>query len=136
MSDGVPPVLPNVPPAAAPPMAVRREKPISMVERNVVLVGPSGGGKSEIINALVDYGDTESVRARLDPKSVTQDSIYAIPPLQYRLPSGTFTLRLYDTRGLTDSSARFEFNNSSLSFTHCFIHLQFYRNGSEMESNG
>lgn len=84
----------------------RRSVPVALIERNVVLIGPSGGGKSEIINALRDYGLTEARPSRLDPKSVTQDSIYAVPPLNYSLPNGTFTLRLFDTRGLTDSSAR------------------------------
>jgi hypothetical protein len=94
------------PPVIIPSILGRRPLPQAQIERNVLLVGPSGGGKSEIINAMKNYGASESRPSRLDPKSVTQDSIFAFPPLNYNLPAGSFTLRLYDTRGLTDSSAR------------------------------
>jgi len=64
---------------------------------------PVAGGNLKL-SMHCKNGATESRPSRLDPKSVTQDSIFAFQPLNYQLPVGSFTLRLYDTRGLTDSS--------------------------------
>ncbi|EGG19797.1 hypothetical protein DFA_06899 [Cavenderia fasciculata] len=86
----------------------RRQLPVSLIERTVVFVGPSGSGKSEIINAIHDYCDTEKVESRLDPKSVTQDAVRDVGTLNFPNHNGTnFALRIVDTRGLTDSTSSF-----------------------------
>jgi len=75
----------------------------TLVERTVLLVGPSGSGKSQIINALRSYNDRQDVAAALSAQSVTKETISLLTPIQIKNNGVNYTLKVYDTRGLTDS---------------------------------
>ena len=87
--------------------AKRRDLGVVVTERNVVIVGPSGSGKSETINALTSYCDNPVREARVAPKSVTKEAIVPYDPVRISNDNKEFVLRLFDTRGLTDSTSTF-----------------------------
>jgi len=75
----------------------------------VVVVGPSGSGKSELINALYGYCEKSVSEAKLAPISVTGEAIKTIQLIHFKDEHDVdYALQLYDTRGLTDSHASFE----------------------------
>lgn len=76
--------------------------PTQSTRRNVLIVGPSGGGKSAVINALVQRSVAPS---RLGPVHVTTEHIVQIAGIYYS--SVNITLDFYDTRGFMDNQLSF-----------------------------
>ena len=72
----------------------RRKLGTLVVERNGIIVGTSGSGKSEIINGITHYCDKSVVEAKLAPKSVTKEAIFGVDPI---------SIDLCDKMGVTES---------------------------------
>lgn len=78
--------------------------PVQGVRRSVLVVGPSGGGKSAVINALVQKSVAAS---QLGTRHVTRDHIVQIADINYRTDP-PIALDFYDTRGFMDNELSFE----------------------------
>jgi energy-coupling factor transporter ATP-binding protein EcfA2 len=81
--------------------------PTKIEELCVLIVGPSGSGKSEMINALSSYGTDCGRDTGLSATSITEKAVTKAVVIEVTNRGRRYLLKLYDTRGLSDSNASF-----------------------------